>query len=374
MKKDILVMNALIFFYILQRISEMVISKSNEAWLKQNHQAVEIDTGETMQMKLFHTSWFIALIAEANINHSFQAPGPSLVIYFILAACFAVRIHTMNRLNRFWTIKVLSLKSPTIAKDGLYQYIRHPNYLIVIVELLLIPLLFKAYWTMGLFSIANFFIISRRIHREEGSLMCHEGYQSHFANKKRFLPYILFLFFSILPLHATEINIHNASYDGAKNNQSFLKFQSTSTKLGFITTSFDGYAKDFKISYDEKDKNISNLQVTVAVSSLDTDNKSRDGKMHDEIMAASKFPTLKAEFSGPLHLEQGDQNIPMFFTIKDKVITHPVSINLIQKENRWVVSGKTQIGLQEMGLPDPSIAIAKVRDSFDIEFSILLEK
>ena len=374
MTKDTIVMNGLILFYVLQRLSEMVISKSNEAWLKQFHAAQEVDEKETMRMKLFHTSWFIALIAEANIRHSFQSPALSLIIYFILAACLAVRLHSMNKLKHFWTIKVLSLKSPIIAKDGLYQYVRHPNYFIVIIELLLIPLLFKAYWTMILFSLANLFVLSKRVQAEESAMMYHTDYQTHFSDKKRFLPFIFMLMLMSLPLHAAEINIHTSNYEEAQKSQNFLKFQSTSTKLGFITTSFDGYAKDFKVNYDKKGEILSRLEVTLPVKSFDTDNKSRDEKMHQDILGAASFPNLKVTFPGQLQLASGNQDITMFFLIKDKTISRPVSLNFLQKEGKWLVTGKTQIGLQEMGLPDPSIAIAKVRDLFDIEFSVLLEK
>ena len=374
MTKDILVMNGLILFYVIQRISEMFISKSNEEWLKSHHLAVEIDKKESMQMRLFHIGWFIALMTEANIRQSLQSPELSLVIYLMLAFCLVVRLHSINKLKHFWTIKVLSMKSPTIVTDGLYQYVRHPNYFIVIIELLLIPLLFKAYWTMTLFSLANLYILSRRIRAEENAMMGHTDYQAHFINKKRFLPYIFMLFFTIFPLHAYEMNIHASSYEEAKNNQNFLKFQSTSTKLGLITTSFDGYAKNFKVSYDEKGEVLSGLEVNLFVKSFDTDIKLRDEKIHTTIMEAEKFPILKAIFSGPIHLMPGDQNINMTFTIKDKNITRPVALHFIQKEGKWLITGKTQIGLQEMGLPDPSIAIAKVRDLFDIEFSLLLEK
>ena len=95
--------------------------------------------------------------------------------------------------------------------------------------------------------------------------------------------------------------------------------------------------------------------------------------MHNEIMNAEKFPNLKAIFSGQLHLMTGDQNINMTFTVKDKTISRPVLLNLVKKDEKWYVTGKTKIGLQEMNLPDPSIAIAKVRDQFDIEFGLSLE-
>jgi len=40
----------------------------------------------------------------------------------------------------------------------------------------------------------------------------------------------------------------------------------------------------------------------------------------------------------------------------------------------FVVSGTAFIGLQELGLPDPSIMIAKVKDELALKFSVQLKK
>lgn len=372
MTKNIVIMNGIILLYIIQRVGELLLSKSNEAWLKQHHQALESDPRESVRMKIFHSVWFVALVVESNYRHSFQAPFLSLFIYLVLLGCMMVRIHSMGQLKKFWSVKIFSMESPVIATGGLYRYVRHPNYFIVVCELLLIPFLFKAYFTMIFFSLFNLYILSKRIQTEESVLMQHPDYRKHFSDKKRFLPFIFVLCFSMTPLLGKEINVHSASYSEAKKNENFLKFQSSSTKLGFIKTSFDGYAKDFKVNYDEKDQVISKIEVIVPVKSLDTDISSRDEKMHNDIMEAEKFAYLKASSSGPVKLIAGEQKISMNFTIKDKQVTRLVLLNVMYKDNRWHIAGKAELGLQEMGLPDPSIAIAKVRDQFDIEFEVIL--
>ncbi|WP_185903108.1 isoprenylcysteine carboxylmethyltransferase family protein [Bacteriovorax stolpii] len=373
MTKPILIMNGIILFYLIQRLSEVFISKTNEKWLYLHHHALEVDKKESAQMRVFHSLWFVSLILEANLKQELQQPLYALIIYCILGLCLIIRLHSMEKLKAFWTIKVLSLENPVISTSGLYQYVRHPNYFIVMIELLCIPLLFKAYWTMGIFSFINFFILARRIKAEESSLMKHSAYRIHFEEKKRFIPFIFMLCLAVLPLHAKEKVFQTPNYNEAKKNESFLKFQSTSTKLGLISTNFDGYAKDFKINYQLEQDHLKDLEVSVAVKSLDTDVGSRDDKMHNQIMDAEKYPELKASYTGPVELTEGTQTINMIFTIKDKKVSRPVTFTVSKKDSKILVNGSAKLGLQEMGLPDPSIMIAKVRDLFDIEFNVVLD-
>lgn len=371
MEKSIVIMNAIILFYIIQRVSEMVISRNNEEILQKNFQAQEVDKKESLRMRIFHTLWFVSLIIEANIKHSLQSDEVSAIIYTILAACLAVRFHTMEKLKHFWTIKVLSLNYQKIITSGLYQYVRHPNYLVVVLEFIFIPLLFKAYFTLFIFSFLNIFILKKRIALEEEALMSHQGYKFFFAEKKRFIPYFFMLVLS-LNLKANEINYHFNNYKEAKDSKNYIKFESTSTKLGFITTGFDGYAKDATLTYWPKGSEISELTVVIPVKSLDTDVGSRDDKMHQQILEADKYPTITISAIEKISLTEGDYSKNMILSIKDKKTTKPVKFSIKKENGKTIVTGSASIGLEEAGLPDPSIAIAKVRDLFDLKFSVEL--
>lgn len=371
MGKDIIIMNAIILFYIIQRVSEMVISQNNEKLLKKNFQAIEVDKKESLRMRIFHTLWFISLLIESNVRHNLQSDEVSAIIYIVLGLCLAIRFHTMEKLKQFWTIKVLSLDYQKIITSGLYNYIRHPNYLVVVLEFIFIPLLFKAYITLAVFSILNIFILKKRIALEEEALMSHHGYKVYSAEKKRFLPY-LFIFLVSFNLRAEEVNYHFANYSEAKDAKNFVKFESKSTKLGFITTGFDGYAKDIKIEYLNKANELTGLSVTIPVRGLDTDNSSRDEKMHQQIMDAEKFPVIHIVANDKITLEEGSYNKDMIFTIKDKKTIRPVKFDIKKDGKKVIVTGSASLGLAETGLPDPSIAIAKVRDLFDLKFSVEL--
>jgi methyltransferase len=64
--------------------------------------------------------------------------------------------------------------------------VRHPNYLAVIIELLLIPLIHGAYLTAIGFSIGNALLLTVRIRTEEAAL--GPEYARRFARLPRFIP------------------------------------------------------------------------------------------------------------------------------------------------------------------------------------------
>ena len=79
------------------------------------------------------------------------------------------------------------MKSHAVINSGLYSYIKHPNYLAVIIELLFIPLLLGCPVVMVIGSLGNLLILKRRIAMEEGALTLQGEYVEKFARKRRFL-------------------------------------------------------------------------------------------------------------------------------------------------------------------------------------------
>ncbi len=71
---------------------------------------------------------------------------------------------------------------------GLYRWIRHPNYLGVVLEILALPLLGGAWMTALVFSLANGLLLRHRIGREEAALEQSGGYLDAFENRGRFIP------------------------------------------------------------------------------------------------------------------------------------------------------------------------------------------
>src|SRR6185437_4480816 len=77
----------------------------------------------------------------------------------------------------FWNTKIMILPESQVQVKGPYKYFKHPNYLVVALEFIIIPMLFQAYVTGIIFSILNFVMMSIRIPIEERALSVHEEYQ-----------------------------------------------------------------------------------------------------------------------------------------------------------------------------------------------------
>jgi methyltransferase len=65
----------------------------------------------------------------------------------------------------------MTLPGLPLVRKGIYRYLRHPNYLGVILEILAVPLLHSAYVTAIVFSLANMLLLSVRIRTEEQALL-----------------------------------------------------------------------------------------------------------------------------------------------------------------------------------------------------------
>jgi len=185
-------MNGLLLFQIiigliiLQRLVELGIAKSNEKWMKQLG-AIEFGVKHYRYMVLIHVLFFISLLTEKiYLKHGLSQIWPLLLSVFLLAQL--IRIWVISTLGRYWNIKIIVLRDAKIIKKGPYRFIKHPNYFVVTIELLVIPLLFNLYITACLFTILNAIILIIRIPEEEKALKELTEYEGQFENCNRFFP------------------------------------------------------------------------------------------------------------------------------------------------------------------------------------------
>jgi methyltransferase len=76
-----------------------------------------------------------------------------------------------------------------VVANGPYRYLRHPNYLAVILELASLPLIGGAYLTAAAATAANALALSRRIPLEERELMADRRYRRRMASRPRLVPF-----------------------------------------------------------------------------------------------------------------------------------------------------------------------------------------
>ena len=87
-----------------------------------------------------HLAWiasiFFLIPADAGII------WPLLVLFLALQV---VRYWVIGTLGRYWTHRIITLEKAPVVKAGPYRWIRHPNYVVTLIETLLLPWVFGAF-------------------------------------------------------------------------------------------------------------------------------------------------------------------------------------------------------------------------------------
>jgi methyltransferase len=155
-----------ILFIILLRIGELILSRRNEIWLLQNG-ATEYGQQHYPYIVALHVLFLCSLIIEYSTKQTASFSLFFLVLYFLL---LAFKTWVITSLGKFWNTKIYHISGFPLIKNGVYKYIKHPNYLIVITEIAVIPLVFHLYFTAFTFTVLNAIMLSVRI-REENKVL-----------------------------------------------------------------------------------------------------------------------------------------------------------------------------------------------------------
>lgn len=151
---------------ILQRLWELRISQRNEAYILTRGGKKHSENLLGM-VKVLQVSWWLAMLVEV---WWLDRPFIPVVAAVGLSATLTgqiLRYLSMQALGYRWTLPIMTIPGIPIVKEGIYRYLRHPNWLAVILEIGGLPLIHGAYLTALFFSIVNAFLISKRIHTEE---------------------------------------------------------------------------------------------------------------------------------------------------------------------------------------------------------------
>ena len=157
----------IILFVILQRVIELAIAKRNEVYMLSKG-AYEVGREHYPFMIALHVSFFVSLLIEVLFfQNTLSAIFPFLFIFFLIVQC--IRIWCLATLGKFWNTKIIILPGANVVKKGPYKLLRHPNYFVVCTEILILPLMFNAYFTAITFTLLNIAMLAVRIPVEENA-------------------------------------------------------------------------------------------------------------------------------------------------------------------------------------------------------------
>ncbi len=152
---------ALLIYVIVERLLELVIARRNTQRLLARG-AHEVGASHYPFMVALHVSWLAAIILWVVL----AAPAvriPFLVLYLFLQG---LRIWVMASLGPYWTTRIITLADAPLVARGPYRFLRHPNYVVVVLEIMTLPLVFGAWHIALIFSLANAGMLWVRIRAE----------------------------------------------------------------------------------------------------------------------------------------------------------------------------------------------------------------
>lgn len=172
---------------IVQRLFEMGLSDRHAAKILQQGGQQH---GDNLlgAVKVLQVSWWVAMIAEVWYFDRPFIPALAAVAFVGTIAGQVLRYLSMQALGWRWTLPILTVPGLDVVETGVYRYLKHPNWLGVILEIAALPLIHSAYLTAIAFSLANAWLMSKRIRTEERALAENSNYAAAFAGKPRFFP------------------------------------------------------------------------------------------------------------------------------------------------------------------------------------------
>jgi methyltransferase len=148
----------------LQRLGEVFYANRNTRALLARG-AVEIGAKHYPLIVILHTAWLIAIVA--------FLPHPVIVNWYLIAVMAvlqALRVWVLVTLGPYWTTRVITLPGAPLITGGPFRFFRHPNYMVVIGEIAVLPLAFGEVGVAVVFSILNAAMLFWRIRVEEIAL------------------------------------------------------------------------------------------------------------------------------------------------------------------------------------------------------------
>lgn len=154
---------AVLTLVTLQRLMELVLARRNTRILIAQG-GIELGAGHYPLIVALHAAWLAGLWALA-----WNRPI-DLALLGVFAGLQALRLWVLASLGERWTTRIIIVPGLPLVRKGPYRFLRHPNYLIVAAEILILPLAFGLTAYAVLFSALNAVVLAVRIRTENWAL------------------------------------------------------------------------------------------------------------------------------------------------------------------------------------------------------------
>jgi len=168
---------ALVLVTGAERIVEMVVSRRHAAWAFA-HGGVESARRQMPWMVALHVGLLLGALAEVWLLGRPFLPALGWPALAIALACQAARWWIVASLGPRWNTRVIVVPGMPAVATGPYRFgwLRHPNYLVVAIEGIALPLVHTAWITAVAFTVLNaVLLLGFRIPAEDRALRAAAG-------------------------------------------------------------------------------------------------------------------------------------------------------------------------------------------------------
>lgn len=171
---------------ILQRLWELRKARKNAAWSRAQG-GYEVGEGHYPLIVMIHVFFLSGILVESIAGAT--PPIWWMVPFSLFLLAQGLRVWCMQALGTYWNTRIWVIPGHTPQIGGPYRFIRHPNYVVVMLEMLSFPLVFGAYMTAIIAPVLNLIVLlAIRIPTEERALRIVMGYEETMGKKGRFVP------------------------------------------------------------------------------------------------------------------------------------------------------------------------------------------
>jgi methyltransferase len=152
-----------------ERLAELVVSRRNAAWSLARG-GVETGRGHYPALVVLHTGLLAGCVVEVLAADRPFVPALGWPMLVLVVGAQALRWRCIATLGPRWNTRVIVVPGLPPVTSGPYRYLRHPNYVAVVIEGVALPLVHTAWITAIVFTALNIPMLAVRLRVETAAL------------------------------------------------------------------------------------------------------------------------------------------------------------------------------------------------------------
>jgi methyltransferase len=152
-----------------ERLLELIVSVRHSRWAHARG-GVEYGRGHYPAMVAIHVGLLAGTVVEVHAAGRPFLPTLGWPMLALVVVSQTLRWWCVRTLGPRWNTRVIVVPGMPLIASGPYQWLRHPNYVAVVIEGFALPLVHTAWITALAFTLANAVVLAVRIRVENSAL------------------------------------------------------------------------------------------------------------------------------------------------------------------------------------------------------------